>query len=202
MLLVGYAAIAYVRLYEYGAPWTSYLPLHLCDLLLFPCLFALWRPRPLPFELTYYFGIAGAFPAMITPDLRQGFPSFAFLHFFWGHAALILTVVWLSAVEGQRPRPGAVVRMLAAGNLYVVVVGLINLAFGLNFGYLCHPPAGRSPLDFLGPWPWYLLSLEVLALGLFVLLDLPWRRQRAVSATSSAKSPGDPTDEVPLSVRG
>ena len=32
-----------------------------------------------------------------------------------------------------------------------------------------------SLLDFLGPWPWYLLSLELIALVSFFLLDLPWR---------------------------
>lgn len=181
LLLVGYAAAAYWRLYRLGYPWTAYLPLHLCVLLLFPALFALWRPRPLSFELTYYFGMAGALPAMVTPDLRQGFPSFPFFHFFWGHGALLLTVTWLIAVEGMRPRPGAVFRMLLAGNLYIAVVGLIDLAFGLNYGYLCRPPAGRSLIDFLGPWPWYLLSVELLAALLFCLLDLPWRLPRKLS---------------------
>ena len=37
-------------------------------------------------------------------------------------------------------------------------------------------PAGGSVLDFLGPWPWYLLWMQVPALALMYLLTLPFRR--------------------------
>lgn len=191
LLLLGYALVAYVRFYQLGYPWTAYLPLHLCDLLLFPAFIALWRPRRFPFELTYYFGLAGALPAMFTPDLRSGFPSFAFFHFFWGHGALILALTWLIAVEGLRPGPRAVLRMLLAGNLYVIVVGLIDLVFGLNYGYLCRPPAGRTLLSYLGSWPWYILVVELLAGVLFCLLDLPWRLRSKRMFASQVVAPGE-----------
>jgi uncharacterized membrane protein YwaF len=49
------------------------------------------------------------------------------------------------------------------------------LIYKTNYMYLCRKPEGASPLDYLGPWPWYIATGEVVALGLFALLWLPFR---------------------------
>jgi hypothetical integral membrane protein (TIGR02206 family) len=51
----------------------------------------------------------------------------------------------------------------------------VNLLTGSNYGFLRSNPALASLLDLLGPWPWYILWLEVLAVLLFTLLYLPFR---------------------------
>ena len=84
----------------------------------------------------------------------------------------------MAAAEGMRPRPGAVTRMMLALNAYAVSVGALDLLFGWNYGYLRHGPAHASLLRYLGPWPWYLLSVEAIAFTLFLLLDLPWKVAR------------------------
>lgn len=35
-------------------------------------------------------------------------------------------------------------------------------------------PSNGSLLDYLGAWPWYLISLEIVAFVLFLLLYLPF----------------------------
>ena len=35
-------------------------------------------------------------------------------------------------------------------------------------------PETASLLDVLGPWPWYILSMEALGFAIFFLLYLPW----------------------------
>ena len=50
------------------------------------------------------------------------------------------------------------------------------MLLGTNYGFTVATPAGGSVLDFLGPWPWYLLWMQVPALALMYLLTLPFRR--------------------------
>jgi hypothetical integral membrane protein (TIGR02206 family) len=46
-----------------------------------------------------------------------------------------------------------------------------------------------SLLDYMGPWPWYILGAAILALGLFAILDLPFRYRRAAGRSPRAGTP-------------
>jgi uncharacterized membrane protein YwaF len=56
-------------------------------------------------------------------------------------------------------------------------VGLANLALGTNFMYLRSKPLVATPLDWMGPWPFYILTGAAVALLLFHLLASPFRRE-------------------------
>jgi uncharacterized membrane protein YwaF len=61
-------------------------------------------------------------------------------------------------------------------NIFAAIAGTFDLFFKTNYMYLRAKPRNPSLFDFLGPWPWYLAASEGIALGLFVLLYLPfWR---------------------------
>jgi hypothetical integral membrane protein (TIGR02206 family) len=174
--LAAYVVAAYAQRGLAGElSWESSLPLELCHCVLLACIVALFWPNRLAFEIAYFWGLGGTLHAVVTPDLGQGFPSWDFIQFFWAHGTILLAIVYLIAARKLRPGASSVPRMLLAVNLYALVVGAIDLAFGWNYGYLRHPPSQPSLIDYLGPWPWYILSLELVALFSFMILELPWR---------------------------
>ena len=175
VVLIGYVVTAYGQKAAAGElSWEYSLPLELCHWVLAACALSLFRPTQLASEIAYYWGLAGALQATLTPEIGQGFPSWEFILFFWGHGAILLAIVFLIASRSLQPRRGSVLRMVAAVNLYALVIGGIDWLAGWNYGYLCHKPVKPSLMDYLGPWPWYIASLELIALASFAVLDLPW----------------------------
>ena len=176
LVLATLAALSLVWLRSRGVSWLSLAPLHLCDAAILVAIWALLTLRPLACELTYYWGASGTVLAVLTPDVAVGFPAPEFLMYFGLHGAVIATALLVPYGIGVRPRPGSVWRAFLATNVYAAAVALINFATGANFMYLREKPSQPTPLDWFGPWPWYLLVAEVVALGLLFLLSLPFRR--------------------------
>jgi hypothetical integral membrane protein (TIGR02206 family) len=188
-LLLSYAVVFYFQeTAAHALSWRDSLPLELCNLVLIVCIIALFWPKPLITETTYFLGLGGVLQATLTPDLSRGFPSWDYVLFFWSHGATLISIVFLITAREFRPRKGSIVRMMIVLNCYALVVGAIDAAFGWNYGYLCRKPWRASLLDYLGPWPWYLLSLEIVSFLIFLLLYLPWKIRciRAVGPSNAA----------------
>ena len=150
------------------------VPLQLCDLALVLTAVALLTLRPRVTELAYFWGLAGSLQAILTPDLHDGFPDYWWVKFFITHCGVVLSAVYL-AVTGRVASTGrSVWRIWGLTNLYAALAGMVNWAFGTNYGYLARKPMHPSLLDYCGPWPGYILVMEVLALGLLFLAYLPF----------------------------
>jgi hypothetical integral membrane protein (TIGR02206 family) len=175
-VLLGYAVVLYVQQgREHALSWQYSLPLGLCNLVLIACIISLFRPNPFTTEIAYYWGFGGVLQATVTPDILVGFPSWEFFLFFWSHGVTLMAIVFLIARREFRPRRGSILRMMIVLNVYALTIGTLDAVTGWNYGFLCRKPSGPSLFDVLGPWPWYLLSLEVIAFLTFFLLDLPWQ---------------------------
>jgi len=170
------------KYHRYHIPFPEGLPLQLCDLALWMTIAACFTRKPWVFEVAYYTGLGGSAQAVLTPDLWEPFPSYPTIYFFLAHAGLMIVILALIWSGQARPRPGSLWRGLAAANAWGLAVGLFNAMFGTNYMYLCRKPAGASLLDWLGPWPWYLAAGELMALVVFTLLWLPFRREKARNA--------------------
>jgi hypothetical integral membrane protein (TIGR02206 family) len=157
------------------------LPLHLTDAVTLVCALALWTWRSLPFELTWFWGLTASLLAIVTPDLGADdrFPSFFYFHYFVTHGGVVVAAVFLAFGVGLTARPGAVGRVFLLTAAWAALAALGNAVTGGNYMFLREKPDATTLLDYMGPWPWYIATSAVLALVLFALLDLPFRRRRA-----------------------
>lgn len=150
------------------------LPLELCSISLYLCTAMLLFNNRFLFQIAYFAGIGGALQALLTPVLWYPFPHFRFIEFFLAHMAIILSVLYMVWVEKFRPTLKSVWLTMLFLNVLIVPVGLVNWLTGGNYMFLARKPESASLLDLLGPYPWYLLSMEIAALVVFLLLYLPF----------------------------
>ena len=171
--------------------WAKALPMHLCDWASIVVIVALLNRRQLPYELAYFWGLSGTFQAVLTPDVHENFPNPLFISFFVSHCGIIISVLFLTWGIKLRPQPGAVWRAWGWSQLYLVCAGVVNWIFrahGINFGYLAAKPPHGSLLDFFGPWPWYILTLEAMALVFYTAFYLPfWIGRQRVARTGEKR---------------
>ncbi|GIQ66350.1 TIGR02206 family membrane protein [Paenibacillus cisolokensis] len=154
----------------------STLPLELCSISLYLSILMLLTRSRLLFGIVYFAGIGGALQALITPALDFGYPHFRFWQFFAAHTAIILAALYMVWVERFRPTLKSIAVTMGFLNALVVIVGYVNHVTGGNYMFLARKPDTPSLLDYLGPYPWYLLSMEGIALLTFSFLYLPFAR--------------------------
>ncbi len=154
----------------------GHVPLELCDLSLWLVIFALLTLKPAVFDLAYYPALAGASMSLLTPNLAEGASLFLSVQFFAEHGLIVASVLYLVWSGQARPRAGSVARTLLALNIFAAIVGTFDFFFKTDYMFLRAKPQTVSALDFLGSWPWYILTGEGVALVLFLLLYLPFRR--------------------------
>lgn len=155
------------------------LPLHLTDAVTVIAALALWSRRPLLFELTYFWGLTASVQAVLTPALSEddGPSTFLFWNYFITHSGVVLAALFLAVGLGLTPRRGAVWRVFLATAAWAAIAAIANAITGGNYMFLSEKPERASLLDYIGPWPWYIVSSALLALAWFTLLDLPFRRR-------------------------
>ena len=165
--------------------WDSYekvgletlIPLHLCDLVAVMGGISLIRRKQVLCEIVYFWALAGSIQGLITPVLSEGFPHPVYCGFFIHHFAIVLCALYLPIVKHWHPSRYGWIRAWLWLNVYVFVAILVNTALGTNFAFLARPPAEDSLLDLMGPHPWYLLTLQPLALLFFYVLQSPFLRR-------------------------
>jgi len=156
------------------APWQECLPLHLCDLSLLLAPVVLLRGDRRCFELFYFWGIGGALQSIATPTLFYGFPARHCVTFFLSHWLIITSALYATVMMRLRPTPWSIPRVWLITLVYGLFMLPVNYTLGTNFLYVTHKPLTISLLDCLGPWPWYLLTLQPVIGVVIFLCYLPF----------------------------
>jgi hypothetical integral membrane protein (TIGR02206 family) len=170
-----------------GSELAYSLPLQLCDAAIFVAAAALWTRRQLIVEVTYFWGLAGTIQALLTPDLPQHFPSYAYFQYYLAHGGVVAAALLL--VIGLQIRPRHPLKVASLTAVYTALVGLVDLVSGANYMYLRAKPPAATLLDLLGPWPVYIVVAAAIALALLAALYAPFWVSSVATRNSLTRPP-------------
>jgi len=127
------------------------LPLQICDLAWFiRDLRALDEPA-LGFRLGLLLGLTATLLAMLTPDLKHGFPSFYFLQFYFGHGPWSAAAVYLCWGRGLRPDWRLYRLTVVVTIAYAIGIFVVNEILDTNYFCINRKPPPGTMLDYFGP---------------------------------------------------
>jgi len=168
-----------------GSSW----PLGLSDVADYTAVFALWTRGRKSAAFPYYVGLTFTMMAVLFPVLTHPFPSVRWFAFWIRHIDVVWAAVFLVWGLGIRPTWRLYRTTVVALFVWAGVTYTFNVALDTNYGFLVHKPSTGSPLDLLGPWPWYVLgAMALILLAWAVIFTLPWERARG--RATSGPDPG------------
>jgi hypothetical integral membrane protein (TIGR02206 family) len=151
------------------------IPLNMCNYtMILAALMMIFQSRKL-FPLVYFWSV-GAIFAIITPDVLFAFPNPQNISFFITHIYIYFSIGYSIKYFGFSINFKDFKRAIIYLNMIMFFLFFLNLLIGSNYMFLRYP-APNSPMELLGPWPYYIISLEISMVILFTLLYLPYRKK-------------------------
>lgn len=182
MSLAGILAISEIsdKIYVYvhlGWHWDM-LSLHLCSIsAILGVYLVFFKQNRVLFGIWFFWSLQGAFQALLQPTVTVGTEYFKYWQFFTHHTLLIILPIAFIYFNNWIPRFKDVIRSY----LWLVVVSIPVMVFNtftgmgymfISLGHDARPTTG-SILDYLGPFPYYLITLTALAFVLLYITYLP-----------------------------
>jgi hypothetical integral membrane protein (TIGR02206 family) len=153
------------------------IPLELCSISLILSILLLLSKKMFIYEILLFTSLLGASQAIFTPSLHYDFPHFRFFHFFYTHLMTIWVSLYFTWVKGYRPTLWSVLKLFVFLNVLMPIILIINHLVDGNYMYLSQKPDNPSLLDVLGPYPWYIVSMEGLLITLSLIVWLIFRQK-------------------------
>lgn len=151
----------------------SELPIQLCSISTFICIYLFLKPSKTAFYLVFFTGLLPPILSMVTPELFYEFPHYRFLKYFLHHAAITWSVLYFVFLEGYRVPKKAVWSSFLILNIIALPIFFINLLLDTNYFYLASPTETKTILSFFGSGVIYYLVLEFAAILVFIITYLP-----------------------------
>ena len=161
-----------IRSYQGVFDPTEDFPLHLCNVMAVFMPFIMYFKWRIFWGVAFFWVIGGTTQALITPTLTDSFPHYEYFRYWIVHSFLPASAIFAIIVYGWRINWKDMIRSMIGLNIFALLVTPINLMLDGNYLYLREKPPGDTIYNFLGSWPYYILSLEVLMIVLFACILL------------------------------
>ncbi len=185
-------AIAWARVAIWKQSLVDGLPLHICGAGVYLTAVLLVRRNQRVYEVVYFWGLAGALQALLTPELAYGFSHPFTISYFISHGVIIFGLFYATFAFRLRPTWSSIPRVFVITLIFAfAVVAPLNLLFDTNYMYLRGKPVTGSVLDLFGPWPWYIAGTAVFTFASFVFYYLPFWIGDVVKSRARISTPGD-----------
>ena len=146
------------------------LPFYLCDVVSIFLAIALFTGNQRLAEIGFLWGLAGTVQGLLMPTLWFDHHELEFYVFFLQHGGAPLAAVFIVWGLGITPQKGAFKRSVMWSVGYIATIMTINVLIGENYGFLNDKPKVPTFFDHMGPWPFYLITLQVLAYSMYGIL--------------------------------
>ncbi|KRF18328.1 YwaF family protein [Nocardioides sp. Soil796] len=170
------------------------LPLQLCDFAWIAAVLALLTHHRFFVALTYFWGLVLTTQGLLTPWLTADFPNPKYIGFWGMHMLIVWAAIYLVWGLGLKPAWRDYATTVATTLTWAVSVFTFNAITGTNYGFLNHKPSSGSVLDYLGPWPSYVVIEVVIVATVWALMTWPWvvahRRQNLPGHTTTSPVTG------------
>lgn len=153
--------------------WGDSLPLQLCGISMYLSCYTLITKNYKIYEIIYFWGLAGAIQAVLTPDIKYSFPHFKYIQFFITHGGIIISICYMTFIFGYTPTLRSLLKSFLYLILLAIPIYLLDYVIKGNYLFLRAKPTGANLLDFFGPWPYYLIVLVLILIPYFLILYLP-----------------------------
>jgi hypothetical integral membrane protein (TIGR02206 family) len=149
---------------------TTDLPLQLCNMLPFAMIFVMWNQNRKWWAFFFFWIVGGSSHSLVTTSLTESFPHYENIRYWVLHSILVMSAFYGGLVYKFRLEKRDVLYSWAGINVLAAFMFPLNLFLGSNYVYLNAKPPGTTFYDLLGPWPYYLISLEFAVLIIFSLI--------------------------------
>ncbi len=150
------------------------LPLFLCSFMALIIPIYTYYRKYWVYEILFFWVVAGTTQGVITPDIAEGFPSFDYFRYWIVHLGLLVVMFYATFVFNDRPTFKSVFKSIIALQLYMLVMYCVNWVLGANYTYLNAKPDAPSLLDYMGDWPYYVVTAQLVIIPYFLLIYLPF----------------------------
>ncbi|MBK6364111.1 MAG: TIGR02206 family membrane protein [Saprospiraceae bacterium] len=175
-----------IKNYDGSFDITKDLPLHLCNLMPFVMVAVMWAKNRKWWAFFFFWIIAGSSQSLFTTSLTESFPHNEFIRYWVLHVIIVVAALYGAIVYRFDLQKKDIIHSWIGINIIAAIIYPINVALGANYFYLNAKPPGTTFYALLGPWPYYIISLEFAVLIIFSMVYYIFHFLKKTSQTTQA----------------